>query len=677
MINLSTAFPLEQQRKINPDMSGLRKYKNPIPCIVVLLLSFFCNLSYAEEASLWNRLFGKKNDNAEEVQTITDPVSYTVTFDIESKNKENKNLDSEIKKASLLDTQTIPPSGTFSLLKRANSDQERLVKALNALGFYNGQIFITIAGLAIDNQNVIERMDALHTRKEAIPVKVTIRSGELFSIASAQIRLSHNPPEYTLPEMESLGLSLGSAAKSLTVLEGEKKILADARRQGYAFAEITNRDILVDHKTRTMQIVFSLNPGKKAYFGQTTVSGGENLPGFIEKRIPWHEGEDFSPTETAKLRASLQKYNVFSSIRIEADHSDKTTGKIPVSIEVEERPARYIGFGTKFSSTEGASLNTYWGHRNLFGGAEHLRIQGEILGAPLDSSRQIEKINTKDQIGYRLSASLTIPDVFSIKDEVTIIPAYFRDITEYYTREGFSASATYRYQYSDALRLEGGLDIERAQIKRFHDPSFPNNQWYTLVGIPFTMSYDKTDNLLDPTSGYRLSGTLEPFIPIGESPSMLLMKGAFSTYLPLDDDKRFVLAGRISTGAITGAAINEIPPSRRFFSGGSSSVRGYDYRSLGPKNINNWVTGGRSYFDASAELRIKMTDTIGLVTFIDAGNAFLKEYPDFSKDLRYSAGIGLRYHTPVGPLRLDIARGFDREADDPKFAIYVSIGQAF
>ena len=648
-------------------------------CLVLFFLVTSTNHSLAEKSGFLSRLFGKNSSETEDAEiTVTDPVPYSVNFKQNNKTKESGDIEEQIKKASLLENnlKTLP-SGTFSLLKRAHSDTDRLTKALEALGFYNGRVSISIAGLSIDNHNVIDRMETLHARKETVPVEVVIDSGNLFSITSVDFKLTDHPPEYFQPTTETINLSIGSAARSATVLDAEKKILSDARKQGFAFAEVVKRDIWVDHKDQSMKISFLINPGKKAFFGPTLIEGGEKLPGFAEKRIPWQEGEEFSPEKITKLKSSLQKYNVFSSVRIREDLSNKRTGEIPVTVELEERPPHFIGFGTKYSSTDGASLNAYWGHRNLFGGAEQLRIEGKISGVPLDNSPQNEKISTTDQIGYRFAASLTKPNVFSLKDEVTVIPSYFRDITDYYTREGFAAAATYRYQYSDALRIEAGLDYEHARIKRFYDPSFPNNEWYNLYGIPLTISYDRSNSLLDPTSGYRLSGTIEPFVSIGGSSSMLLMKGTASAYMPLDDNNRFVLAGRISTGSISGADLDEIPPSRRFFAGGGGSVRGYDYRSLGPKNAQDWVIGGQSYFEASAELRMKMTETIGLVTFLDAGNAFSKDYPDFSEDLRYSAGIGLRYHTPVGPLRLDIARGLNLEADDPEFGIYISIGQAF
>ncbi len=119
-----------------------------------------------------------------------------------------------------------------------------------------------------------------------------------------------------------------------------------------------------------------------------------------------------------------------------------------------------------------------------------------------------------------------------------------------------------------------------------------------------------------------------------------------------------------------------MPPQRRFYAGGGGSVRGYDYQAASPRDANGDIIGGLSYFEASAELRIKITDTIGVVPFFDMGSAFSSEMPDFDS-LKYSAGIGLRYYTAIGPLRVDFAVPLNPGPDDGSYGVYVSLGQAF
>lgn len=630
---------------------------------------------YAKKLGLFDRLLGKTEEQTDQ-ETVIDPVPYNVSFSIKNG---TRNLEKQLKRISLLVTDKAkPPSGTFGLLRRVSDDQDRLTKVLEALGYYNGRVQILIANQDVHKGEVISRLEQLHSRKKEIPVTIMIDAGDLFAISSVQIKILDKKSSFIEPTLDELKIPLASPAKSTTVLSSEKELLSQARNQGFAYAKITNRDVTVDHKTKTMQVIISLHLGEKAYFGETQISGGESLPGFVAKRIPWHKGDTFSPQKEEQFRKSLQKYDVFQSIRVREDLSQKSTGEVPITVEVQERLPHFIGFGTKFSTTEGITTNAYWGHRNLFGGAERLRLEAQTFGASIDKDKFPEKVSTRDLIGYRVAASLTIPDIFSIHDDLTIIPSASKEVTQYYTREGLFASASYKYHISDYFRIEGGLDYEYAKITRFYDPSFSNDEWYTLFGIPLSFSYDTTSSILDPREGFRLTGTFEPFVSItGSSSNAFLLKGSASVYVPLDDGKRFVLAGRVQVSSISGTDLSDIPPPRRFFAGGGGSVRGYDYRSLGPKNPAGWVIGGSSSLETSAELRMQVTPKFSVVTFMDAGNAFAKNYPDFSENLRYSAGVGIRYHTAIGPLRLDIARGLDLELGDPKFGLYISIGQAF
>jgi translocation and assembly module TamA len=201
---------------------------------------------------------------------------------------------------------------------------------------------------------------------------------------------------------------------------------------------------------------------------------------------------------------------------------------------------------------------------------------------------------------------------------------------------------------------------------------------YTLVGVPLSVRYDTTDNPLDPSRGVRVIGSVASYAKaFGSSVNLIQSKLQASTYYAIDAQARTVLAGRVGLGSLSGASINEIPDSRRFFAGGGGSVRGFAYRSLSPLGPGDVPIGGRSLFEASLEARFRVTDTIGIVPFVDVGSAFASSYPDFRTNLRYAAGLGLRYFTGFGPLRLDIAVPLDRRKGEAPAALYVSVGQAF
>ena len=150
-----------------------------------------------------------------------------------------------------------------------------------------------------------------------------------------------------------------------------------------------------------------------------------------------------------------------------------------------------------------------------------------------------------------------------------------------------------------------------------------------------------------------------------------------STYYSVDEDGKYILAGRVGLGAGGGATILDIPDNRRFFAGGGGSVRGYAYRSLSPLGANGQPMGGESLFEASVEARIKITDSIGLVPFVDSGMAYASSFPNFQQDMRYAFGLGLRYYTGFGPIRFDVAAPVGRRPGEQPVAFYIGIGQAF
>ena len=199
-----------------------------------------------------------------------------------------------------------------------------------------------------------------------------------------------------------------------------------------------------------------------------------------------------------------------------------------------------------------------------------------------------------------------------------------------------------------------------------------------LFGLPVTLSRDATDSLLDPTRGHRLGFTVTPYFgTVERDVAFLAATAGGSAYLALDDAARYVLAGRGRVGSIVGAKLFEVPANKRFYAGGGGSVRGYEFQTAGPLDEDDDPIGGRSLVELSAEMRIKVTENIGVVPFFDAGTVFESSFPDALDELFYAAGIGGRYYTGFGPIRLDVAFPLNKRERDDWFQFYVSIGQAF
>jgi translocation and assembly module TamA len=188
------------------------------------------------------------------------------------------------------------------------------------------------------------------------------------------------------------------------------------------------------------------------------------------------------------------------------------------------------------------------------------------------------------------------------------------------------------------------------------------------------LNYDRSNDLLNPTRGYRLGGQMSPQASLsGTSTSNLRFILDASVYHMIS--RRITLAARTRFGALYGGNLNDIAPSQRLYAGGGGSVRGFGYQALGPVDVNNAPTGGRSLTEVSMELRYRVGD-FGLVPFIDAGQVYETQSPTLSK-LRLGAGIGARYYTGFGPLRIDLATPLNRRTGEASAAIYVGIGQTF
>ena len=240
-----------------------------------------------------------------------------------------------------------------------------------------------------------------------------------------------------------------------------------------------------------------------------------------------------------------------------------------------------------------------------------------------------------------------------------------------YESRTFGGGAGLEHRFSETLKGSSAVNVEWADI----DDAFGSNT-FLLVSLPSRLDYDARDDKLEPTAGLRGTLDVEPLADVLGGTLAMVAKGELSSYRALTDDGRMVVAGRLAAGSIVGASLSDIPATRRFFLGGGGSIRGFEYRSIGAMS-GGTVVGGLSFWEASAEVRFRATDKIGIVPFIDAGAAYEEAYFDFAEDIYVGAGVGLRYYTPLGPLRFDVAVPVHPELDLKDIAFYVGLGQSF
>lgn len=596
------------------------------------------------------RLWG----SSEEDTDIVDPLRYSATLTVTDGDED---LRDALKDASeLMAEQERPVSGSLGLLSRARADRELLIAALYRAARYDGVVNIAIGGRALDD--ILP--DAEFTG-EPVPVTITVDPGAVFTLGDVALK---GDAADLIPAR--FGLISGGSAGSDAILKAESDIVRVLREEGRPLAKVTGREIVADHATRTLDVSLTVAAGSIAPYGETTVEGTEQVdPEFTRYMTGLEPGRIYSPKEMREARDRLAGLEVFSSINLREAEALNPDGSIPIYLRVSERKFRYYGGGASYSTTEGLGLEGYWGHRNLFGRAEKLRIGGSISG--------IGDRGDLGELNYNAGIMFERPGVIGPDSKFF---ANLRTVYEHpdaYDRFSTGGGVGIQYELSPTQTLSAELTVDWEEVT---DALNPEGKDYLLVSTPLRYVFDNRDDKLNPKRGFRALAFAEPTYDFLNSTSFVKMRAEGSTYRAVDEAGRFVLAARATLGSVVGADLADIPADRRFYAGGGGSVRGYAYQGIGPKDAFGDPIGGRSLAEASLEMRIGVTDTIGIVPFIDAGTVSEAEFPDFS-DFKTGAGLGLRYITPFGPLRVDVAVPLNPDPDDPSFGLYAGIGQAF
>ncbi len=631
-------------------------------------------------------LFGlfTKKDEPPAVTAATLP--YRLDFDLGGAD-DAKALTRTLQDASLLHRlrQDAPPDGE-TLARRMAADLNPLVDALWSQGYFNAEVALVVDGVTLKvgaepDARLIRALES-HRNREPVPITATIRPGPVFAlrqVAVAEQGASGGPA--IADPLKVSRLKPGDPATSASLRAARAALVDHLRAQSRPLARVVELRPVVDHAARVMDITYVVEPGPVAGFGMVSVAEtGDIPPAVIRSFIYLEPGDPYAPKALTDTHKSIATVPAVASVRIrEAERLD-ATGNLPIFVEVTERPKRLLGFSARYSTIDGPAVKTYWEHRNLFGGAERLRLEGDLFLAPRIDGTKITTFEDfeRSDLGGRFSFSFLKPALGGSRYDGLLDGVATRQrvgtnrFGGYTARYGNVTTAIQR-RFSDTFSIQAGLEVERGQTS-----DVLGQVDYTLVGIPLSVKYDSTDSLLDATRGIRATASVAPYPTfLGSTVGIIQSKAALSAYYALDEDARYVLAGRVGLGSIAGADLDEIPATRRFYAGGGGSVRGYAYRTLSPLGPLNRLTGGRSLFEASLEARIKITDTIGVVPFFDAGTAFEGSVPDFKQRLQMAAGLGLRYYTAIGPIRVDVAAPLNPRKGDKPVALYVSIGQSF
>jgi translocation and assembly module TamA len=617
------------------------------------------------------KLWGK--DKAEEADdVIAEPKRYKVEV-TSSGNRTNKDgkaadVDDLIKGASrLVADEEKAASGSGGLLAKARGDYRRLLMALYGEGRYGGTISIKV-----DGQEVAD-LPADTQLPDTSNIVINVDPGPQFLFARASIAELAPPVEERrnkLQTPEEAGFKSGELAKSGVILKAERLAVEAWRRQGYAKAKIANENVVADHAGNVVDADITVEPGQLAHYGPLTVQGTARMdPEFVAYMADLKPGERYDPADLERTRRRLARMDVFRSTTIQEAQEINRDGSLPLDLIVQERKPRRFGVGANYSTLDGAGVEAFWMHRNLFGKAERLRFDAKVsgIGGSQDSSFDPKNFT------YQLGTTFTKPGVFTPDTDFVSSLTGKREVLDNYTETSVNGQAGFTHIFDEYMSGRLFANVSHA---RFDDDFYGKRDFFT-VGMLGGILLDKRNSQTNATSGYYADGVIEPFYEI--------KNGSFSTkftaegrgYYGFGENDRVVLAGRLKVGSIVGADMKDLPPDKVFFAGGGGSVRGYAYRSIGVKKPGDVVIGGRSLVEMSGEVRTKVTDSIGVVGFVDGGYVGEETYPDFAENLRLGAGAGLRYDTSLGPIRFDVAVPLNRSKGDSSFAFYVGIGQAF
>lgn len=551
-----------------------------------------------------------------------------------------------------------PPASELMLRRRAEQDVPALLSALRSLGYYDGDVRFRIedaeAALAAEGP------EALAGPRARLVYEVA--PGERYLFGEVRIALEGEGSGFARPTRRELGLRPGEPATAAAVLDAEQKLLRAARQDGRALARIGDRDAVIDRDTHTMDVTIRMSPGRRLDYGAIVFEGDEGISErFLRRRVPVRTGERYDPDELVAARESLAETGLFTTIRTEPAEATDAEGRLPVTFELHQRKHRSLGAGVGFRTDEGPNINLFWEHRNFFGAGERLRTDLELSA-----------------IRQGLSATFRKPDVGARRQNLLADGSIGRENTDAFKTEAIAAGIGLERQFSRQLLGSLGLAYRFARIEDKADPE-KEDDFFGLVSLPAKLDWNFADDPLNPTRGGRLALDATPFLDTLDPGTRFFRSRLVHTrYVPVWGKDQVILALRGAVGSLVGVDREDVPADERFYAGGGGSVRGIGFQQAGPLDDKERPLGGRSLLELNAELRFHLTDSIGLVTFLDAGSVYESVLPQPADHMRYGTGAGVRYFTPIGPLRVDVGVPLDRnpEVDDP-FQLYISIGQAF
>lgn len=589
-----------------------------------------------------------------------EPVAAAIRYRVEAVGLGPLGLDDEFRALSSLWRQRGDDTNLAQLSRRIAEDRDLAELLLRSIGHYGSTVQTSVTPPAAGQRESV--------------VTIRVEPGPLYAFSDISILPPENAPEGAAPDparivSRLLPIRVGDAVEAARVQSAQNALptrLADA---GYPFPRITPPEIVIDHATRDATLTQRIDLGRRGVFG--TIRSDNAVKGMDADHVSllrrFQTGDRYSNAGREDLRRALVQTGLYGAVAVKAVEGPLLEdGRQAVDLEIssEAAPPRTIALAGGFSTGQGIRLEGSWTHRNL------LPPEGAVTTRAVAAEReQVAQLELrKRNFGQRdrqllVSGGLAASQQFAFAAETL-------GITAALARE---SNIIWQKDWTWSVGAQALITSQRDRSAT-GDP----RRTFTVLALPLSVTWDKSDDLLNPSRGFRLTARLSPEITLRNRTNFNYVKAQAeaTVYRPFGD---FVLASRFHIGSIVGASRGVIAPDRRFYAGGGGSVRGYVFQGVGPRNAENVPTGGNSLTELAVEGRYRFQafgQDLGVAAFIDAGEVSTGTTPAFDR-LSLGAGIGARVYTGFGPVRIDIATPLNPRDGDPRVVFYVSIGQPF
>lgn len=587
------------------------------------------------------------------------------------------------------------PVSPFGLIARARADIDRFKTVLESYGYYQSSVNIQINGLALNAPGLANTLVALPAKEDA-RVTVGFVLGPLYHVRDVTV-----DGELPASLQGTLALKSGAPAVAANVLAAGTRLLSALQDQGYAFAKVPPPIAYEDKTDPVLDVTFHVETGPRVNIGEIHFEGLRRIhETLLRRRLLLHTGQRYSSSAVESARSDLLSMGVFAAISVQVGTAVDSTGGVPITFLIRERLRHAFGVSAAYSTDLGGSGGVTWTDRNVFGNAEQLKVSAAIINAGGSSTTGL---------GYDTGVKYILPDFGHRDQSLQFAIGAVKQFLEAYDQTAITTGVTLSRKINKLWTVSLGLTTAEEEV--IQDQPFicevpplsssmtceisqvgevisnPVTHDYTLVAVPLTVGYDSTNlssPLDDPTHGMRDSLSVAPTRSLGQtSATFIISQAKLATYFDLDnllptDPGRSVLAARALVGVAQGAGEFSLPPDQRFYGGGSGTIRGYPYQQASPLiPYTNNPLGGTAIVAGGLEYRQRIGRNYGAAFFVDSGQVSdrLKLLPTSPY---IGVGAGIRYYTPIGPIRLDVAVPTKHySTDDQSFQVYIGLGQAF